>query len=176
MTNLDSMLKSRDITLPTMAHLVKAIVFPMVMLDARVGMWRKLSAEELMLFNCGVGEGSWESLCLQGDQTSKSYWIFIGKIDAEVEAPLLWPPMWRADSLEKILMLGKTEGRRRRGRQRMRWLDSITDSLDMNLSKLQEIVEDRGTWHAGVHGIAKSWTQLSDWTKSMQVSVNIPVG
>ena len=64
--------------------------------------------------------------------------------------------------MEKILMLGKTEGRRRRGRQRMRWLDSITDSLDMNLSKLQEIVEDRGTWHAGVHGIAKSWTQLSD--------------
>ena len=72
--------------------------------------------------------------------------------------------MQRADSLEKTLMLGKTEGKRRRGRQRMRWLDSITDSTDMNLSKLQEIVEDRGVLCATVHGITKSWTQLSNWT------------
>ena len=70
--------------------------------------------------------------------------------------------MQRADSLEKILMLGKIEGRRRRGQQRMRWLDSITDSLEMNLSKLQEIAQDRGTWHAAVHGVAKNQTQLSD--------------
>ena len=72
--------------------------------------------------------------------------------------------MWRADSLEKTLMLGKMDGKRRRGWQRMRWLDSITDSVDINLSKLQEIVEDRGAWRAAVHGLSSSWTRLSNWT------------
>ena len=84
--------------------------------------------------------------------------MFIGRTDAEAEAPILWPPDARADSLEKTLMLGKIEGRRKRGYQRMRWLDGITDSVGMNLSKLWEMVKDRGTWHAAVHGVTKSWT------------------
>ena len=95
---------------------------------------------------------------LKGNQS----WIFIGRPDAE--APILWPPDWRADSLEKTPMLWKIEGKRRRGWQRMRWLDSITDSIEMNLSKLQEIVKDREAWHAAVHTLVKGQTQLSDWT------------
>ena len=76
-----------------------------------------------------------------------------------------WPRMvWRANTLEKILMLGKIEGKRRRGQQRMRWLDNITDSMDMNLSKIREIGEDRGAWHAAIHAVTKSWTRLSNWT------------
>ena len=83
-------------------------------------------------------------------------------VDAKAEAQIFWPPDAKSHTLEKTLMLGKTEGQRRRGRQRMRWLDSITDSTDMNLSKLQEIVEERGIWCAAVHGVANSGTRLSD--------------
>ena len=89
-------------------------------------------------------------------------WVFIGR--TEVEAPMLWYLMWRANSLEKTLMLGKIEGRMRRGRQRMRWLDSITNSVDMNLSKLKELVEDRKAWFTTVHTAAKSQTRLRNWT------------
>ena len=89
-------------------------------------------------------------------------WIFIGRTEAEVL--ILWPLMWRADSLEKTLMLGKIEGRRRREQQRMRWLDGTTDSTDMSLSNLWEILKKRKAWHVTIHRVANSWTWIRDWT------------
>ena len=93
----------------------------------------------------------------KGDQS----WVFIGRTDAKTEAPILWPPDAKSQLIEKTLMLGKIEGRRRRGRQRMSWLDGITDSMGMSLSKLREIVKNREAWHAVVHGVRKSWALLS---------------
>ena len=170
MTNLDSIFKSRDITLPTKVHLVKAMIFPVVMYGCESWMVKKAERQKIDAFELWC----WRRLLRVPWTARRSNQSILKEISPgcsleglmlKLKLQYFGHLMWRVDSLEKTLMLGRIRGRRRREWQRMRWLDGITDLMDMGLGRLRELVMDREAWHDMIHGVTKSRTRLSDWTE-----------